>query len=71
MNMTTINNATRANRRLKTGTAVVSKVDGEPGRIVRVSTARRNGVDAWSYVVETQHGREIWDASDIFLPTND
>ena len=42
--MTTTNQST--NRRLKPGTLVVSHEDGEPGRIVRVFSFRRNGIDA-------------------------
>ena len=68
--MTMIDETNRTNRRLKAGTLVVSKEDGEPGRIVRVCTFRRNGVDAWSYLVETKYGREIWEVSDLFLSTN-
>ena len=66
--MTKIDETTRANRCLKVGTLVVSTEDGEPGRIVRVCTHRRNGVDAWSYLVETQYGREIWEAGELFVP---
>jgi len=66
--MTKIDETTRANRRLTAGTMVVSNQDGEPGRIVRVCTYRRNGVDAWSYLVDTQYGREIWEAGELFLP---
>ena len=66
--MTKIAETTRANRRLRPGTAVVSNEDAEPGRIVRVCTYRRNGVDAWCYVVETAHGREVWDAGTLFVP---
>jgi hypothetical protein len=66
--MTTTKNA---NRRLPRGTRVVSTEDGEPGRILDVSTYRRNGIDAWSYVVETAYGREIWHAGDLFVPGND
>ena len=62
-------NATKnTNRRLTPGTQVVSKADGELGRIVRTCTYRRNGTDAWSYLVETAGGREIWDASELFVP---
>jgi len=56
------------NRRLTPGTMVVSKEDGEPGRIVRVCTFRRNGGDAWSYVVQTAHGREVWEVDELFVP---
>jgi hypothetical protein len=59
---------TNANRRLQPGTLVVSTEDGTEGRIERVSTYRRNGNDAWSYVVATQDGREIWDAGALFVP---
>jgi hypothetical protein len=61
-------NATHANRRLKPGTRVVSQVDGEPGRVVRVCTYRRNGIDAWSYLVDTADGREIWETGELFVP---
>ena len=61
-------NETKTNRRLAPGTQVVSREDGEAGRIVRISTLRHNGIDAWSYLVDTAYGREIWDAGDLFLP---
>ncbi len=60
-----------AMRRLTPGTTVVSMTDGEPGRVVRVSTYRRNGIDAWSYLVETAYGQEVWDAGDLFVPEKD
>jgi len=66
--MMKIDETTRANRRLTAGTTVVSTEDGEPARIARVSTFRRNGVDAWSYLVETQYGREIWEVGELFVP---
>ena len=69
--MTTIDTTTRTNRRLQPGTNVISKEDGEPGRIVRVSNFRRNGRDAWSYVVETKDGGEVWDAGELFVPDLD
>ena len=53
-----MNATTKTNRRLTPGTLVVSREDGEPGRIVRVCTFRRNGVDTWSYLVDTAAGRE-------------
>lgn len=59
---------TNANRSLKPQTQVVSKIDGEPGKVVRVCTYRRNGYHAWSYLVDTASGREIWDAGDLFVP---
>ena len=61
-------NAANANRRLRPGTQVVSKADGEPGRIERVCTHRRNGIDAWSYLVQTAEGREVWEAGELFVP---
>lgn len=61
-------NATNANRNLKPGTMVVSTLDGEPGRVVRICTCRRNGCQAWSYLVDTANGREIWEAGELFLP---
>ena len=61
-------NSTNANKNLKPGTKVVSKIDGEPGTVVRVCTFRRNGIDAWSYLVDTATGREIWHRGDLFLP---
>lgn len=61
-------NATNANRRLKPGTTVVSTIDGEPGTVVRVCTYRRNGIDAWSYLIDTADGREIWEAGELFVP---
>ena len=60
-----------ASRRLTPGTTVVSKTDGEPGRIERVSTYRRNGIDAWSYLIETAYGQETWDAGELFVPEQD
>jgi hypothetical protein len=58
-----------ANRRLTPGTLVVSREDGEPGRVIQVCTFRRNGIDAWSYVVQTTDGREVWEAGELFVPT--
>lgn len=58
----------RTNRRLTPGTLVVSREDGEPGRIVRVCTFRRNGLDARSYLVDTAYGREIWEVGELFVP---
>lgn len=66
--MMNIDETTQTNRRLKAGTMVVSTEDGEPGHIERVCTHRRNGVDAWSYVVETACGRETWEVGDLFVP---
>lgn len=62
---------TDANRTLKPGTLVVSTLDGEPGRIVEPATFNRSRTKATSYVVLTNVGGEIWDASDMFLPDND
>ncbi len=61
-------NETRKNRRLTPGTRVVSKEDGEPGRIVRVCTFRRNAIDAWSYLVKTAYGEEVWEVGELFVP---
>ena len=61
--------ATNANRNLKPGMTVVSKIDGEPGKVVRICTYRRNGCQAWSYLVDTASGREIWEAGELFVPT--
>jgi hypothetical protein len=47
---------------------VVSTLDGEPGRVVRICTHRRNGCQAWSYLVDTTSGREIWEAGELFVP---
>lgn len=58
---------TNANRNLKPGTKVVSTLDGEAGTVVRVCTFRRNGIDAWSYLVDTAYGREIWEVGEIAL----
>ena len=66
--MTKIDETTQTHRNLKAGTMVVSNEDGEPGHIVGVSTFRRNGVDAWSYVVDTAYGREIWEVGELFVP---
>ena len=68
LNATKVDATTRANRRLPKGTLVVSHEDGESGRIVNVSSFRRNGVDAWSYVVETQYGNEVWEVDGLFVP---
>ncbi len=63
-NMTTNQNT----KRLARGTPVVSTEDGEAGTILRVCTFQRNGIDAWSYLVETAYGREIWHRGDLFVP---
>jgi hypothetical protein len=62
------NTTTNTNRRLTPGTLVVSREDGEPGRMVRVCTFRRNGQDAWSYLVQTAYGREVWEVGELFVP---
>jgi hypothetical protein len=61
-------NPNAKNRGLPGGTRVVSKLDGEAGRIERVCTYRRNGSGAWSYLVQTAGGREIWEAGELFVP---
>jgi hypothetical protein len=68
---TTKTNANPGGQNLKPGTRVVSKTDGEPGRVVEVCTFRRNGTAAWSYLVETASGQEVWHAGDIFLPADE
>jgi hypothetical protein len=57
-----------ANQNLKPGTRVVSKVDGKPGRVVRICVFRRSGQGAWSYVIDTASGREVWEAGELFVP---
>ena len=64
-------NTNNANRRLKPGTMVVAKTDGEPGTVARVCTYRRNGIDAWAYLVDTKDGREIWEAGELFVPAKE
>lgn len=66
--MTTTRTNKTASRRLTTGTQVVSKEDGEPGRVAGVCSFRRNGIDAWSYVVQTAYGREVWEVGELFVP---
>lgn len=63
--------AKNANRNLKPGTLVVSTLDGEAGKVVRICTYRRNGCQAWSYLVDTAAGREIWEAGELFVPAAD
>jgi hypothetical protein len=65
--MTNTNNSINL-RRLQPGTLVVSKEDGEPGRIIGVCTFRRNGIDASSYAVQTEYGREVWEVGELFVP---
>jgi hypothetical protein len=57
-----------ATTNLEHGALVVSKLDGEPGRVVEVNTFRRNGTAAWSYLVQTANGQEVWHAGDLFVP---
>jgi hypothetical protein len=64
-------NAAINTRRLTPGTPVISVNDGQPGRIIEVCTFRRNGRDAYSYVVATATGREIWHADEVVLPAAD
>ena len=63
--------AEHAHRRMRPGTAVVSTADGESGTVVRICTYRRNGIDAWSYLVDTAYGREIWHRGELFAPASD
>ena len=55
-------------KRLAPGTRVVSTQDGEGGTIERIATFARNGIHAWSYVVQTAYGREIWYRGDLLVP---
>ena len=64
-------NTNHANRRLKPATKVVAKTDGESGTVTRVCTYRRNGIDAWSYLVDTKDGQEIWETGELFVPANE
>lgn len=57
---TTTNNA---NKTLGTGTLVINAEDGESGRVCRINQFRRSGLRAWTYLVRTAQGFEIWDAS--------
>ena len=66
--MTRTNEATVDLRNLPAGTPVVSTLDGEPGRIIKVCTQNRSQTRATSYVVQTSDGREVWDAADVFVP---
>lgn len=65
------NNTTTTNANHKPGTKVVSKIDGEPGTVVGICTYCRNGFQAWSYLVDTASGREIWHRGDLFLPAQE
>lgn len=65
--MTKTNSTTKTHRRLPKGTLVVSTDDGESGRIIEVCTFRRNGVDAFSYAVQTAYGREVWEVGELFV----
>jgi len=58
----------RGIRILQIGTAVVSTLDGEAGRILAPATYNRNHTKVTSYAVVTSEGREIWDVGDIMLP---
>jgi hypothetical protein len=31
-------------------------------------TYRRNGIDAFSYAVQTSDGREVWEVGELFVP---
>lgn len=57
-------------RRLRSGTPVVSREDAEPGVIMDICTFRRNGADAWSYLVDTRYGSEVWEAGELFVPSD-
>lgn len=64
----TTNRTTNNNRRLPKDTLVVNTDDGESGRIIEVCTLRRNGIDAFSYAVQTAYGREVWEVGELFVP---
>ena len=66
--MTNRNETTKTNRRLLKGTLVVNTDDGERGQIIEVCTFRRNGIDAFSYAVQTADGREVWEVGELFVP---
>jgi len=62
------------NRYLEPGTLVVNREDAEPGQIISICTLRRGGNSgAFSYLVETAYGREVWEVGTLFVPetTND
>lgn len=61
----------QTNRRLQPGTTVISTLDGERGTVLNVCTYRRNGIDAWSYLIETDAGREIWHSGDLMVLNNE
>ena len=65
------NQPTETNRNLPAGTKVVHNDDGEPGWIIDVCTLRRNGIGVFSYLVETAYGKEVWEASELFVPQNE
>lgn len=64
--MTTISDPTT--RFLSAGIKVVSTLDGEVGTIREVCTFRRSGNGAYSYVVETAEGRDVWYATEMIVP---
>jgi hypothetical protein len=68
--MTRTNETTMDLRRLPAGTQVVSTLDGEPGRIIKVCSRNRSRARATAYVVRTADGRETWETADIILPDN-
>lgn len=68
--MTRPNETTMDLRNLPAETLVVSTLDGEPGRIIKVCSRNRSRTKATSYVVQTSDGKEVWDVADIILPNN-
>jgi hypothetical protein len=68
MTDSTTNQTENNNRHLPKGTLVVNTDDGESGRIIEVCTFRRNGIDAFSYAVQTADGREVWEVGELFVP---
>ena len=68
MTSPTNHKTTKTNRRLQCGTLVVNTNDGESGQVIEVCTFRRNGIDAFSYAVQTAYGREVWEVGELFVP---
>jgi hypothetical protein len=69
--MNTQTTTTNDTRRLPKNALVVSTLDGEPGRIIKVCTQNRSRTKATSYVVQTNDGREVWDTADLLVPGQD
>ena len=61
---------TKSANAIANGTVVVSMLDGEDGTILQAASYNRNRTKVWSYTVQTQYGREVWDTCDLFIPTS-